>query len=108
MYKEHFYITMVRSFVVLLLSILIGLVATAKNKQTEVLIISTIQKTHTLNEKYNYDSLFHFIERWNPDVIGVEVRKEDIHSAEEYLKANYPYEMYHAISKYKQEKNIWY
>lgn len=76
----------------------------AQGKKSEVLIISTIHGAHKINTNYSYDSLFTFIERYNPDIIGVEIRKEDIDSAVSYLKSNYPYEMYECITKYPSRK----
>lgn len=72
----------------------------AQEKKSEVLIISTIHGAHNTNPSYSYDSLFVFIEKYNPDVIAVEIRKEDIDSSISYLKSNYPYEMYECIKKY--------
>lgn len=72
--------------------------------KSEVLIISTIHGAHKVNPNYPYDSLFAFIEKYNPDIIGVELRKEDIDSSASYLKNNYPYEMYECITKYSSKK----
>jgi hypothetical protein len=72
----------------------------AQEKISEVLIISTIHGAHNSNPNYSYDSLFVFIEKYNPDVIGVEIRHEDIDSSISYLKSNYPFEMYECLKKY--------
>lgn len=77
----------------------------SQEKKSEVVIISTIHGAHKTNPNYSYDSLFNFIEKFNPDVIGVEIRKEDIDSSVTYLKNNYPYEMYECIKKYPS-KNV--
>ena len=77
----------------------------SQEKKSEVLIISTIHGAHKTNPNYSYDSLFVFIEKYNPDVIGVEIRKEDIDSSISYLKSNYPFEMYECIKKYPS-KNV--
>lgn len=76
----------------------------AQSIKSEVLIISTIHGAHKVNPNYSYDSLFAFIEKYNPDIIGVELRKEDIDSSVSYLKSNYPYEMYECITKYSSKK----
>lgn len=76
----------------------------SQEKISEVLIISTIHGAHKVNPKYSYDSLFKFIDKFNPDVIGVEVRNEDIAASVSYLKNNYPYEMYHCVEKYSTKK----
>ncbi len=72
----------------------------AQNIKTEVFIISTIHGAHKVNPNYTYDSLFAFIDKFNPDIIGVEIRAEDIDSTESYLKNNYPYEMYVCRDRY--------
>ena len=72
----------------------------SQERMSEVVIISTIHKAHELNPNYSYDSLFKFIEKYNPDIIGVEIRREDIDSSVAYLKNNYPFEMYESIKKY--------
>lgn len=76
----------------------------AQTIKSEVLIISTIHGAHKVNPNYSYDSLFAFIEKYDPDIIGVEIRKEDIDSSASYLKSSYPYEMYACITRYFSKK----
>lgn len=71
-----------------------------QEQKSEVAIISTIHGAHKVNPNYSYDTLFKFIEYFNADVIGVEIRDEDSDSSASYLKNNYPYEMYECIKKY--------
>ena len=66
-------------------------------------VISTIHGAHKVNPNYTYDSLFAFIDRFKPDVIGVEIRPEDVGRPFSYLKKNYPYEMYETIARYKHK-----
>ena len=61
-------------------------------------------RQHTINPNYSYNTLFKFIENYNPDIIGVEIRNEDIDSSLTYLKNNYPFEMYECIKKYPDMK----
>ena len=68
--------------------------------KTEVWIIATIHGAHKVNPNYPYDSLFSFIDRLNPDVVGVEIRSEDIDRSLAYLKNNYPFEMHESIGRY--------
>lgn len=77
-----------------------------QEKMSEVIIISTIHGAHKTNPNYSYDSLFKFIEKYNPDIIGVEIREEDIDSSSAYLKNNYPFEMYECIKKYPAKKTV--
>ncbi len=88
-------------FLFLTFPVISGMAQTVKS---EVLIISTLHGAHKVNPNYSYDSLFAFIEKYNPDIIGVELRKEDIDSSVSYLKSNYPYEMYESITKYSSKK----
>ncbi|MCB9000187.1 MAG: hypothetical protein H6540_09005 [Bacteroidales bacterium] len=78
----------------------------AQTSKSEVLIISTIHGAHKINPNYSYDSLFTFVEKFNPDIIGVEIRNEDIDSSVSYLKDNYPFEMYTSVSKFSTKKVI--
>ncbi|MDX1651602.1 MAG: hypothetical protein R3277_03860 [Brumimicrobium sp.] len=76
----------------------------AQTRKSEVMIISTIHGAHKVNPNYSYDSLFAFIEKYDPEIIGVELRKEDIDSSVSYLQRNYPYEMYTCITRYSSRK----
>ena len=78
-----------------------------KGQQTEVAVCGTIHGVHKANPSYSYADLTAFIERYNPDIIGVEIRNEDIDSSVTYLKRNYPLEMYTCIGKYKHSKVIY-
>jgi hypothetical protein len=92
---------MKKTIIVLFSFLLYPLVSgVSQEKISEVVIISTIHGAHKTNPNYSYDSLFKFIEKFNPDIIGVEIRKEDIDSSFAYLERNYPYEMYECIKKY--------
>ncbi|MBS1777938.1 MAG: hypothetical protein JST70_01345 [Bacteroidetes bacterium] len=62
--------------------------------QQNVLLLPTIHKLHTENERYNYDSLRTIIAAYQPATIAVEIRKEDLGCDTEYLKRNYPREMW--------------
>lgn len=78
----------------------------AQSGKSEILIITTIHGAHKINPNYTYDSLFAFIEKYNPEIVGVEVRNEDMDSSVSYLKANYPYEMYDCISRFSLKKVV--
>lgn len=95
-----------KSLVNLLLLFLPTIPVLAQQSKTNVIIISSIHGAHKVNPNYPYDSLFAFIDRQNPDIIGIEIRAEDIDSSISYLKRNYPYEMYECITKYTQKKVV--
>jgi len=77
-----------------------------QNNKTEVLLCSTIHSAHTQNPHYSYENLFSYAEKYNPDVIGVEIRENDIDSSTNYLKKFYPYEMYESIRRFKNKKIV--
>lgn len=93
-----------RILFVLTLVILSFISGMSQHPHSDVLIISTIHRAHDLNPNYTYDSLFQFIEKFDPDIIGIEIRREDIDSPETYLKANYPFEMYECITRFPSKQ----
>lgn len=60
---------------------------------TEILVLGTLHKHHKCNNLYSYEHIFEIINRLKPDVIGIEIRPEDMHQTNEYLTRFYPYEM---------------
>lgn len=96
---------MIRFLSVIILS-LFSLLVWSQNNKTEVILCSTIHKAHTKNPNYSYNDLFSYIKRYNPDVIGVEIRENDIDSSTTYLKDLYPFEMYEAIHRFKTKKVV--
>lgn len=76
------------SFLVVLLCS--GIVSAQQN----VILLPTIHKLHTVNHRYNYDSLRAKITALGPAIIAVEIRNEDLFRDTAYLKRNYPYEMW--------------
>ncbi len=77
-----------------------------QQQKTEVIICGTIHGAHRTNPNYSYDDLYAFIEKTNPDIVGVEIRPEDMDSSVNYLKSNYPSEMFESISKFQEKKFI--
>lgn len=86
-----------------LLTLLIPYTTNSQTKKSEVVVISTIHGAHRVNTNYSYDTLFNFINGLNPDIIGVEIRAEDIDSSLNYLMKNYPYEMYEIIARFSDK-----
>ena len=83
-----------------LLIVLSSILFSCQKQKTEVLLCGTIHGAHRININYTYEDLFSFVESYKPDVIGVEIRHEDMDSSVNYLKHNYPSEMYECITKY--------
>jgi hypothetical protein len=71
--------------------------------QTEVMVCSTLHGAHRKNLNYTYDTLFRFIEKYNPDVIGMEIRPEDISREQSYLENFYPYEFHQCIEQFPEK-----
>ncbi len=78
-----------------------------KTPKTKVTVCATIHRAHEMNPNYTYEDLYSFIDSLNPDIIGVEIRKEDIDSSISYLEKNYPFEMYEIINKYGNKKTVY-
>lgn len=77
--------------VIVLLCLMLSFPAQAQN--TEVVVLPSIHAFHRSNPNYTYKDLFGIIRAFDPDVIAVEIRKEDIGQAREYLDTFYPDEM---------------
>lgn len=80
----------------LILTAVVLLLGATAFSQTKVYLIPTLHGLHQTNQQYTYDSLQAIIGRLHPDVLAVELRKEDVAADTAYLKQNYPYEMWMA------------
>lgn len=60
---------------------------------TEVLVLPTLHKAHESNENYTYDHLMEMVKKYDPDIIAVEIRPEDIELQSDVLEIFYPQEM---------------
>ena len=67
---------------------------------TEVVFLGVV------HEVYKEDVL-EFIEKYNPDVIGVEIRTEDINESKEYLHISYPSEMIETVHKFSKHIKVY-
>ena len=71
-----------------------GILAACNNSRpTEVLVLPTIHGVHNQNPNYSFEDLFDIINQYNPQVIGIEIRPEDMNKNNEYLDPFYPAEM---------------
>lgn len=78
-----------------------------KTKKTEVMILGTLHGLHNDNTSYSYDDIFSIIDEYKPDVIGVEIRKEDMLQQREYLNKYYPYEMIEVKFRYEGDCKVY-
>ncbi len=73
---------------------------------SKVLILGTIHGLHKKNDSYSYKDIFEIIDKFNSDVLGMEIRPEDIDQGREYLLKYYPYEMIEAKDRYSHRSII--
>ncbi|HKK09633.1 MAG TPA: hypothetical protein VJ939_02300, partial [Bacteroidales bacterium] len=71
--------------------------------KTEVMVCSTLHGAHRKNLNYTYDTLFRFIEKYNPDIIGLEIRPEDVGCEQSYLENFYPHEFHQCIEQFPEK-----
>ena len=88
-------------YIILLLSLI---VYNCSYAQTTIHLISSLHKFHKNSKYYNYDSLYHRIETLHPDVIGIEIREQDLYKNDDYLAKFYPQEMYSIKKKFSNKK----
>lgn len=78
-----------------------------KSNKTEVMVLGTLHGFHKINKLYSFDDVFSIVENFKPDVIGVEIREEDMSQPREYLNKAYPYEMIEAKFKYADKCKLY-
>lgn len=83
-----------KSFLLVLCFFLTNLQLYSQINSTEVLVLSTLHKGHLSNPNYSYDSISQIIQNFDPDVLGVEIRAEDVKLDKDYLSKFYPLEMH--------------
>lgn len=72
--------------------------------QTKVYLVPVLHSMHKTNFNYNYDSVKAIVARTGADVIAVEIRPEDVGRDSNYLKRNYPLEMWMAPHWFAQKE----
>ena len=78
----------------LFLFLLLILTACTGEEKTRVLVLPTIHGAHEANENYTYDDLLQLVKAYDPDVIGVEIRPEDLDLQTDSLDVFYPCLLY--------------
>lgn len=63
------------------------------DQRAQVLVLPTIHGAHEMNKNYSYDDLLQIVKAYNPDIIGVEIRPEDLGMSSDSLDLFYPLEM---------------
>lgn len=60
---------------------------------TQVMVVASIHSAHRDHPTYSYERLFETVRAFQPDVVAVEIRPEDLGRDPAYLARNYPSEM---------------
>ncbi len=100
--RKHFIITF---FILSLFSFNCKNNNSADNK-TSVLVLGAIHSEHKRNPNYSFDCLFNIIDRFKPDVVGIEIRSEDMNEPDNYLKKSYPPDMIQIKKRYFGKKIV--
>ena len=73
----------------------------AGRSATRVLVVPSLHKRLAANSRYSYADLYSVVAAFQPDLVGVEIRQEDLARADPYLNHNYPEEMVTLAQAYK-------
>lgn len=99
--------TKIQGLLALLFALLIGGCAAPRAdaagpgpRPVEVMVVATMHSAHADNPRYSYGDLYALVESFDPDILGVEIRAEDLDLGEDYLAANYPLEMRELARRY--------
>jgi hypothetical protein len=65
----------------------------AAGAPTPVMVIPSIHKRLASNPHYSYKDLYALVAAFRPNLVGVEIRQEDLARPDAYLHHNYPAEM---------------
>lgn len=72
----------------------------APQPPAEVAVISAMHGFHRDHPGYDYEALYALVATYEPDLVGVEIRAEDMDQPEDYLARNYPSEMIELAGAY--------
>ncbi len=72
--------------------------------KTEVAVCGTLHGYHKKNPNYSYAQLFNFVQKYNPDIIGLEIRPEDMGEDNALLQNYYPREMTEVVRRFPDKK----
>lgn len=71
-----------------------------------VYLVGSLHGLHKKNEDYRFEDLYNYVRKINPDVIAVEIRKEDLNLSGESLSEMYPKEMIDILMEHKDKKTV--
>ncbi len=78
----------------------------ADDTETKILVLASIHSSHKNNPNYSFEKLFEIIDNYRPDIIGIEIRPEDLNEPIEYLQNNYPPDMLKIKERYSTKKIV--
>ena len=64
-----------------------------RTEPLQVMVVATMHGGHADNARYSYDDLYALVEGFEPSLVAVEIRPEDMSAGDAYLARNYPLEM---------------
>lgn len=74
--------------------------ARASSRPAQVMVLASMHRLHITSSSYTYGDLYAAVANFKPDLVGVEIRPEDLGRDENYLSRNYPSEMIHLSHTY--------
>lgn len=84
---------MLRLLLGLTFASLLGCASLPPAPRTEVMVVASIHGAHRDHPAYSYDDLYGIVRAFEPDLVAVEIRPEDMGRDADYLARNYPLEM---------------
>jgi hypothetical protein len=67
----------------------------------QVMVIPSVHRLLGSNPHYSYARLYDIVAGFRPDLVGVEIRQEDLGRGSAYLQRNYPREMVELADRYR-------
>lgn len=81
-------------------SVSLPLAADASSRSAQVMVLASMHRQHGASSSYTYGDLYAAVANFKPDLVGVEIRPEDLGRDESYLSRNYPPEMLYLSQTY--------
>ena len=76
----------------------------ANAEPVQIQVLATLHKFHLTNPNYSYEKVTQLIKKFDPDIIAVEIRLEDLQEDSTYLAQFYPLEMRQVLKDFPREK----
>ncbi|WP_338245396.1 hypothetical protein [Aurantiacibacter hainanensis] len=77
-----------------------GMESSQDNSPIEIMVVATMHGAHADSGHYSYEDFYAIVEAFDPDLVGTEIRHEDLERGEDYLARNYPREMRELARRY--------